>query len=447
MKLKVNKVTRDLLLFTSSQFLHKIVGYFVFMILFRYLDKTKTGEFFFAATLASFFALLTEFGTNNYLNREVAQNCDKALRHLSEVISLRLPFMGFSFLVLNTLVFLFKPDLLTIVLLTSVYVFVGDLYYSFGALFIGLRRVTDRIITGLAGQLLLAGLVGITVTLKGSLYAILSCYIFANMVMVGITVHFVRRKIGKFGLLWDSNAARKVLRLSFPFFVLTVLGLIHFKVDTLMLGWMRSYAAVATYEAGFKLLEVSRFIVRPAAIIFFPMCSAMVASQAWLELKDLFRKLLLVTGTLGTVISLVVILMAAFIMSAVFGPKYGESVPILRVLYLTVPSLYVGFVSTFMAYALHLEKSVMKIMPICVIVNIFLNSISIPLWGTYGAAWTTVISETLFTVWLLRMIFQKLHALPIRDFAKTSRISPLRPSVIVSKLNGSEGIVDHDATL
>ena len=53
------KVRTDLLLAFSSHFFYKITGFLVLMILTRYLAKDEMGEFFFAASLASLFVLIT----------------------------------------------------------------------------------------------------------------------------------------------------------------------------------------------------------------------------------------------------------------------------------------------------------------------------------------------------------------------------------------------------
>lgn len=438
------KIKRDLFLATTSNVAQKMIGYVVIVVLARHLDKAKMGEFFFATTFASFFALCTELGTSNYLIRRVAEDAGNALSHLSEVIAIRLPLFGVSFLLLTVSTLLVKPDLLAIVLLSASYLFLQDLYYSFGAFFLGLRRVADRLLTALGAQFLLLGLVLAAVRWNGSLEEILACYILANLFLVGIAVAFVRKKIGRSRLRWKLELARTVLRASLPFFALTILGLLHFKIDTVMLGVMRSYTVVATYEASAKLLEVSRFVVRPAAMIFFPICAGLVARGEWPQFRAVFRKLLLVAGGLGVAVGGVVILSAGFIVPAIFGSRYDDSVPILRILYLTVPSLYLGFVFTFLANALHLEAKAAGIMLASLVLNILLNCMAIPFWGAYGAAWSTLVSETFLAAGCLKVILGNLR---MRLFPDAGILFPSRADAVASETNGMDGLIDHDASL
>lgn len=405
------KIGKDLGLATSAHFFDKFAGYLILMMLTRYLSKDQMGAFFFAATLASFFAIFTELGTNQYLIREAARNPSNALDNFSEIVSLRLPLIFLCFITLNSFTLIFKPELFTMMLFTSVYYLLEDFYYTFSALFLGLKHVGVRVMTSVTARGVLVGLIFSVISFGGSLYTVLICYVLANVILVSFAIVMTWKRIGHFKISWSPTAFRKVLRTSTPLFILAVLSLIHFKVDTLMLGFLGSYLVVATYEAGFKLLEVSRFIIRPAVMIFFPICSELAAQQNWSELKSLLRKMLVTTGGLGVVVTLGVILMAQVIVSLVFGPKYTDSTSVLRVLYLSIPALYIGMIGAFLANALHLERKAIKIMVISVGINIVLNSISIPAWGAVGAAWTTLVSETFLTVCLIGLIIQQLWRL------------------------------------
>lgn len=405
------KIKKDLLLALSSQFFYKIIGYVILAILTRHLAKEEMGKFFLAASVSTFFALITQLGMGNYLIREVAGKPKEALHYFSEVISIRLPLFAIYFILLNGFMLIIKPDLAKFVLLTSIYVIFEECYSSFGCLFLGLKRVAYNVISGVSTKLLLVGIIFVVVTLKGGLTEVISCYILANLLLVSIAFVISWRKIGMLRINWNYASARKVLSVSFPFFILTVLGLIHFKVDTLMLGFLKSYSEVATYESGYRLLEASGFAIRPIGMIFFPIFTEMATRQDWPQITKLLRKMLFTFGGIGGCITLVVVMTASLIIPAVFGSKYYDTIPVLRVLYLSVPMLYIASVSSQLAKSIRLEKKIIKIMSICVIINITLNGIIIPQWGALGAAWTTFVSETVLAIWLIKLNFKELNLL------------------------------------
>ena len=409
------KVKKDLLLASFSHFMYKVVGYLVLTILTRYLAKGEMGEFFFSASLATFFALITQLGTDNYLIRETAGKPGEALQNFSEVISIRLILFALYLLLLNGFALIFKPEIAEIVFLTSIYVLLEQIYSSFGALFIGIKKVKYNVLAGVGSRIFLVILIYFIVKLNGSLTLIITCYIFANALLFGIAFLILRFKIGQIRLIWKFDPAWKVIRISFPFFILSFLSLVHFKIDSIMLGFMKSYSTVATYEAAYKLFEASQFLIIPFGMIFLPIFSEMAFRKNWHEIEKLIKKLLLVLISLGSVVALIVIAAAGFIIPLVFGSKYSESINVLKILYLTVPLLYMANINVVLAKSIFLEKKIIKIMLVCAILNILLNSIAITLWSAAGAAWATFISESILAVLLLRLNYQSLKNLSLKE--------------------------------
>ena len=179
---KLTKVKEDLFWASLSHLVQKIAGYYVLVLLARYLDKENLGQFLFTATLASFFALPTELGTTRYLIREIASKPDRALGFFSEVLSPRLPFLLLAFVLMNGLVAVWKPDILLISLPISVQALIEDFYYSLSALFLGLKRVVFTVVSIVGSKICLVGLIFLAIKLKGSLLAKVECGILCRCI-------------------------------------------------------------------------------------------------------------------------------------------------------------------------------------------------------------------------------------------------------------------------
>jgi O-antigen/teichoic acid export membrane protein len=241
------------------------------------------------------------------------------------------------------------------------------------------------------------------------LQTFLLCFVLANTLLVSLALWLVHQKIGKVTLIWNREAFISLLRASLPFFVLALLSMAHFNIDLLLLGLLESYLVTAVYGAGFKLLEASRFLIRPVVLIFFPLCTEMVARHNWQEVRTLFKKMLVVTGGFGGSMTLIILLAADWIILAVFGTQYQESATILKVLSVSIPSLYMATMSTLLANAMQLEKKMAKIMCICIAGQTVFCGTGILFWGAQGAAWATVISEGIIAAWLTRLTFRELR--------------------------------------
>jgi len=400
-------ISRDLALATSADVGRKLLGYVVLAILARAFDASTMGRLFFAIALASMFAMLTELGTQRYLVRQIARDERHALRHLSEVLSLRLPATAVAFALLGAIGLLFLRDRLAILVLAGLFTLVGDLYYTFAALFLGLRRLGHRLATGLIDLVLLVFLVTVAVRRGWSLPAVLWCYVIAQVTMVVTTALVVRWCFGPFTLVGDTRRLRAVARDSFPFFAVGFLGLLLFKVDTVMLGLLRSTDEVARYEAAYKFLEVSRFAVRPAGMVFFPLCAQLVARGDRSALFALVRRLSSGALGIGAAVAAGAALLAPVAVPLVWGPAYATSIPILRILFLSAPFVYVAFVATFVAQALLLERAIVRILAASVLGNVLLNAAVIPRFGAAGAAWTTLASEALLAIGLIVLVARR----------------------------------------
>jgi len=264
----------------------------------------------------------------------------------------------------------------------------------------------------LLGQVLLAGCTLLLTYLGGGLSSILWAYIGAHATVLTVMYAIVRAQHGPLGLLWDLDTARGVARQSLPIFAVTLLDTMHFKADTVMLGFLRPLSTVASYEAAYRLFEVSRMAIRPISLIFFPICVALAARHEWPELRRLFGKLTRTSLLLGTVATLVVVLAAGRVVPLVFGQRYTDSVPLLRVLILTAPMLFTGLLAVALIHTLHLERLAIRAALGCLISNVTLNAFVIPRWGPIGCAWVTLATQTLWTVWLSRIVFRRLREAP-----------------------------------
>lgn len=406
------QIRTRILMVGGSQLLQKLVGFLIIAVMTRHLTREGMGAFFLAAAIGTVAAQATELGTSRHLIRSVAKHRADAVGQLSRVLALRLPAMVFVFLVVNVACLIVKPSLAPTLRLVSLYLLLQDLTYTFAAFFVGLEHYGYRVAVELLGQVLLAGCTLVLVWLGGGLPAILWAYIGAHATVLAVMYAIVRSQHGPPAPVWDLDTATGVARQSLPIFAVTLLDTMHFKADTVMLGFLRPLSTVASYEAAYKLFEVSRLAVRPIALIFFPICVALAARHDWPELRRLFGKLTRTSLLLGGVATVGVVLAAGWIVPLVFGPRYADSVPLVRVLILTAPMLFTGLLAVSLVHTLHQERAAIRAALGCLVTNVALNAIVIPRWGPLGCAWVTLATQTLWTVWLSRIVLRRLREAP-----------------------------------
>ena len=402
--MRTSRIKADLLLATGLHVFQKLVGCAILALLARHFDQTTMGELFFAMALSLLMTMPTELGTQRHLIRAIAADPANAGRHLGGVVSLRLPLLAVSYVLLNAVAWAVKPEIGGIVMLVSLYTFLDSFYFSMGGTFVALQRVGYHVAMYALGQVLLATLSVSAVLAGGGISLVLAGYVVSNVVLVAVALAVLRRRIGPIPLRFDVSAMLRLAGETIPFSALAFLDLLLSKSDAIMIWFLRTPVEVANYESAYKFLEVSRLVVRPASMILLPVFVQISGRAAWPEFRKLAARLVSVTATLGVVTAAIVVSSAGWILPWVWGDAYTQAIPVLRVLFLSVPAVFTAFISQMLVGALRVERAAIPAMLLAVVTNIALNAAAIPLWGAVGAAWTTLVSEVLIAVLLLRLV-------------------------------------------
>jgi O-antigen/teichoic acid export membrane protein len=412
--IKLDGTRANLVWAASIQLIEKLTGYLVIVVLTRTLARAEVGAMFFTATISGLAATFVSFGADTYLVRAIALEPDKALAHLSGVLSLRLRSAALVFILLNAGGWLIWPELGPVLLLVSAYDFLEEIYACFSAFFIGQRKVLFRLATGgLFKVLTLAAVFG-AATLTHSLLPVLLSYFLVNSMLVLVTIAVIRRRFGPISLAQPAGRDRELMRLSAPFFLLNFLTLVHIRLDTLMVGVLLNLVQVAYYDLGIKLLEVTRVILRPLNMVSYPILSEMAARGDRSRLRLRAAQLIAGAFTLGLLPAAGMQFLGSGVILWLFGPGYSESIAPARILFLCVPFFYMTFVLTFLANALHLEKGSAWLLAASVAMNLALNIVVIPARGISGAAWTTLVSQAFLALAMLWMVGARLVSPPER---------------------------------
>ncbi len=393
---------------TGIQIIEKLAGYLVIAVLTRTLTTVEIGEIFFASTISGIAATVLSFGTEHHLIRAVATQPDRAVRNLGEVLALRLQNMVLVYAAVNLGCWALQPSLAPVLMLVTAYDFLEEIYYAFSSFFAGTKQLIYRLVIGGIVEFLKLLAVSAVAVLTRSIYAVLATYLIIDTGLVVGTYLVVRRDFGEIPLAFGWKQSLSLMRISMPFFVFNILTLVHMRLDTLMVGIMLNLVQVAYYDLGMKMLEVARFVIRPLNSVFYPIFSEMAAAGRWEALR---KRSLQLTGAafgLGLLGTLGMQVLGSPVIVLLFGADYTASVAPAKILFLSLPLIFVHFVLTILANALHLEKASAWLLAVSALLNFVLNLYVIPRYGIDGAAWTTLASQTVLTASVMWLTASKL---------------------------------------
>ena len=392
----------------SIQVVEKLTGYLILLVLTRYLDKTELGSMFFAATISGLCATLINFGTDTHLIRAVAAEPQRALDQLAINLSTRLRNSGIVYIVLNVAVYTIRPELSPVMLFVSAYDFVEEIYFCFAAFFAGQKRIFLRLLTGGTYKLITLVAVSVVAVLTQSLQLVLFSYLLLDILLVMTTYVVVRRIFGGIRLDFDWRSSLDLMNRSLPFFLRNFLNLAHMQLDTFMVGVFLNLEQVANYNLGIRLLESTRVLVRPLYMAAYPIFSEMVAQEKWEQLRRRSLQAAGIVLSAGILLALSMQVIASKLIVTLFGVNFRESVAPAQILFLSVPFVFLEYLLSFVANALHLERKSAWLLAASVVLNVAINLYAIPNYGVLGAAWTTLITQALLAAGMVWLVYRRL---------------------------------------
>jgi hypothetical protein len=190
-----------------------------------------------------------------------------------------------------------------------------------------------------------------------------------------------------------------LLRKSIPFFVYGVLGVIYYRIDTIMLSLMTSTAVVGWYGAGYRIFDTLVFL--PSLVIsaiMYPVFSQLSAhSQS--DLKIAIEKSLNFLLFCCIPISTGLIIAAPNLVGFLYHRSdFINAIPVMQYLAPGLLFLYVNSVLTSTLISVGREKKITLMAGIALVFNLGLNLLLIPLYQQVGAALVTSLTELLLLV-------------------------------------------------
>src|SRR5215211_1666576 len=254
---------------------------------------------------------------------------------------------------------------------------------------------------------LMVGSVAIVTAADLGFYALVGVNALVGLASITAAAVLVRR-FWRPSLRVDRGQARRLLSDGLPLAAVIVLGLLHFRIDAVLLSLLRPAEDVGIYTVAYRFLEQSLVLPGVFMAAVFPLLAAAVRGGG---ADDVIRKsfsfLLLVAAPLA----LALVVLADPLVRLVAGDGFEAAAVPLRIL---APALVFAFVNAVFAsllIALNRQRALIVVSAAGILLNVVANLYAIPRYGYVGAAVTTVISEG---VGLCAVFVLARRALPFR---------------------------------
>lgn len=389
-----------------------MISFFYTLFLASQLGVENFGLYIAALSYYSLVTSFSDFGISRYLMREVAKEEQDSATLVSHIVFLRLTTLSVIFALFSLVIYFFDPSKMRVVLslIAVLAVVPQSVALTFDNVFIALQKMSlsalGVILLSIANTIL-----GVVLILqgKGALGAAMALLIAQIIYVVCLLMLLNHQKI-KITTKLKFSLLSEIVKGSLPYGVLGILGLIYFKIDSLLLSYIKGSYDTGIYGISYKFLEAIVFVPTVVGIAFFPMLAKLheVSSP---EVKKVCRQIFKSMSAVG-LLTLVVYLLVLPLIIKTFLPQYLASINAIKILSLSIPFMFIHIpLSQVLLSSDKYLKGVIALSVGNVLFNIILNLIFIPGFGYLGASWVTVASDifslVVLTFFIKRYLFNE----------------------------------------
>jgi|Napbiome12C3dose_1001474.scaffolds.fasta_scaffold00006_77 O-antigen/teichoic acid export membrane protein len=379
-----------------AQILNRIISFFYLIYLARTLGVADFGLLTAALAYFAIFSAVADFGFNRYLIREVAKDTSKAGELLWNVVMLRITLTSVLFALFSLILYALDPDKIrvSLILLASIAILPQAIAFTFDAIFVATRKLQFSAVSVFISALTTA-LVGLYLVGQGfGPWGAVNALIIGQLVYAIALILFLYKDKRLILSKVQVGLMKQVLAGSLPYGLLAVLGLLYFRIDALLLSYIKGSYETGIYGAAYRFLEAVIFIPSAFSMALFPVLSRVHESSAEGIRKLYFKSFKIMLG-----LGLVVLAGYFFILPPVIKfllPNYLPSIQAIKILSLSIPFMFIHVpaVTVLLSTDKYL-KQVLSLSVLALSFNILANLIFIPKFGFLAAAWVTVGSEVL----------------------------------------------------
>jgi O-antigen/teichoic acid export membrane protein len=361
----------------------------------------------------AFFNIITDLGLQQILVREMAREPSTAPKLIGNAYVIRLLLTVFAVVLSITIITLlpYPAD-------TTLYVYIASftlLFISFSdfyaTIFQANLAMQYNVIAKLAFKFVSAGLILWIVFSHGTLMQVMIVLVFSEGLKTLLSYLF-SRKFVRPSFAIDFGLWRYLLKECLPLALTSVIIILYYRIDVVMLSMMDGDDAVGIYSAAYRLCDPFSLIPYALMMSLFPLMSGYFKTSEDKLIRTYtlaFRYLIII----ALPVAMSTMLVADKVILLVYGALFADSSSVLQILIWAVMFGMLQSVFSNILVAIDRQKLIALSTAFCAAVNIVLNSILIPVMSYNGAAVATVATAMVFTLSMFYFVSKHLQAIPV----------------------------------
>ena len=397
----VQRVAKNSLAPILLTLFNRAVDFAFAALMLRILGPANAGDYYYAITIFGWFEILTNFGLDAYLTREVARHRDRGNRYLFNTTAVRLglsvigiPLLaGFIALRQNLIAAPASEQVIVAILLLYAGLVPGSISKGLTSFFYAYEKAEYPAAVSTVSTLLKVTLGALALLAGWGIVGLAGVSIAVSLATLGVLGVSAQRLF--FRPQWEPDGAlcREMLGESWPLMLNHLLATLFFKVDVFLLQAAQGSFTVGLYSTGYKYLDALNVIPAMFTMALFPVISrqAQQDREGLLRFYRLGVKLLV---SLALPAAAVAALAGRELVLVLGGQEYLPGA--MTALQLMVWSMPIGWINSLTQYvliALDQQRYLTRAFLIGFSFNLIANLLFIPRYGYRASAVIHIFSE------------------------------------------------------
>jgi O-antigen/teichoic acid export membrane protein len=382
------------LLFSVASYSSNVFLMVLYVVAARFLGNEDFGKFSFAWSLVSMFSPLTGHAMNTLSTIAVARDFSRVNSYFGNYLTIQLILSLFTFSAIwlvSRLMTLPEETQIVILILAGAMI-LRSMKLSLRMLFQALDRFNLEAYLQFAGQLSLTIACAVVLWVGGSLIHFVITFALVRLLDFVCTFGITRMRLAPLWFRTDFSIWPSLVKTGTIFTMIEVLCAMSFRVDSILLGLMRSDAEVGWYNAPYNLFEG---LLQVPALITATLLPALAVAHTTSRqhVVNYYQKAYKYLLALAAPISIFVYLFAGEVILLCFGNQYLPSIVPLKFLMATLPFFCLSWLAYTVVMSIDRPLIVLSWVIVGTGINVALNLMLIPPMGVSGAALSTLITE------------------------------------------------------
>lgn len=421
------KIAHNSIIQIIGKAINVLLGVLAISYLTRYLEPAGFGAYTTVLTFLQVIFIFLDFGLYIILLQELSkENLDKN-KVFNNIVTFRIV-SGFSFFIIAPVIALFFPYPVVVkwgIFLTTLTFYLNGLVQVYSAVLQKEMKMQKFVLAETISKIVFLGLILIFIKIKAGLLTILFANNIHSIIFFAMIYYYVS-KYFKYKWQFDVTYIKQVLRMCWPIAVTTILNLVYFKADTLILSIYRSQTEVGLYGAPYKILEVIVTLPHMILGLVLPTFVLYYSLNKKEELNNFIQKVFDAFAIFSFLLIFVFTIEARGIIKFIAGPEYKQSIPLLQILIWPAVIIYFSNLFNYAIIAIGKQKQTIKYFLTCAVIGLGGYLIFIPAFGYYGASIITLFVELLIAVFSYYLLKRQIDfKIDFRVFLKVFFISIL----------------------